>query len=211
MTLNAGANSGSSNNLFYSFSQGLTHFIVFSAEAYAHSQSPAFLANQLAFMKADLAAVDRSKTPWVVGLVHRDVFMLPEAFLFFGPVLADAGVDVMFCGHVHYYNRYVPFDSASLQVDEASVSADKKTYTNPKYMVTIVTGASGDREDDDKCAGVDLVLSAACSQNYGYGFFTAVNASHATWSFKTIKADGPGPADFSDSLTIVQANHGPRA
>ena len=44
-----------------------------------------------------------------------------------------------------------------------------------------------------------------------YGFFTAVNASHATWSFKTIKADGPGPADFSDTLTIVQASHGPRA
>ena len=33
--------------------------------------------------------------------------------------------------------------------------------------VTIVTGASGDREDDDKCSGVDLVISAACSQNYG--------------------------------------------
>ena len=44
-----------------------------------------------------------------------------------------------------------------------------------------------------------------------YGFFTAINASHATWSFKTIKADGPGPADYSDSLTIVQSNHGPRA
>ena len=47
----------------------------------------------------------------------------------------------------------------------------------------------------------------ACS----YGFFTAVNATTATWSFKTIKADGPGPADYSDSLTIVQASHGPRA
>ena len=98
MTLNAGANSGSGNNLYYSFTQGLTHFVVFSAEAYAHSQSADFLANQLAFMKADLAAVNRSKTPWVVGLVHRDWIMLPEAFLFFGPVLEDAGVDVMFCG-----------------------------------------------------------------------------------------------------------------
>jgi hypothetical protein len=87
-------------------------------------------------------------------------------------------------------------------------------------------------------SGVDLIISAACSQNYGcvcpreatrgaegrhalthrppprtrsYGFFTALNASHATWSFKSIKADGPGPADYSDSLTIVQASHGPRA
>lgn len=105
VTLNAGANSGSSNNLFYSFTQGLTHFVVFSAEAYAHSVSADFLANQLAFMKKDLAAVDRSKTPWVVGLVHRDWFMLPEAFLFFGPVLEDAGVDLMFCGHVRHRSR----------------------------------------------------------------------------------------------------------
>ena len=44
-----------------------------------------------------------------------------------------------------------------------------------------------------------------------YGFFTAHNASYATWSYKTIKADGPGPADFSDHLTVLQANHGPRA
>ncbi len=66
MSLHAGANSGSNNNLFYSFNQGLVHFIVFSAEAYAYNSGAAFLANQLAFMKADLAAVNRSVTPWVV-------------------------------------------------------------------------------------------------------------------------------------------------
>ena len=76
VSLHAGANSGSNNNLFYSFNQGLTHFIVFDDEAYAHSQSADFLANQLAFMKADLAAVNRSVTPWVVGLVHRDWTMM---------------------------------------------------------------------------------------------------------------------------------------
>lgn len=72
MTLYAGANSGSSSNIFYSFTQGLTHFIVFSAEAYAYNSGASFLANQLAFMKADLAAVNRSVTPWVVALVHKD-------------------------------------------------------------------------------------------------------------------------------------------
>ena len=82
---------------------------------------------------------------------------------------------------------------------------------NMEDQQSAVGCASGDHELDDKCSGVDLIISATCSQNYGVGFFTAVNASHATWSFKTIKADGPGPADYSDSLTIVQSNHGPRA
>ena len=44
-------------------------------------------------------------------------------------------------------------------------------------------------------------------QNYGYGFFTALNATHATWDYKTVLADGPGPKDFSDALMVVQSKH----
>ena len=39
-----------------------------------------------------------------------------------------------------------------------------------------------------------------------YGIFMALNRTHATWSFKTVKADGGGPADYSDYLTIVRAH-----
>ena len=105
VTLGAGAASGSNSNIFYSFDQGLTHYIGFSAEAYTYNSGAAFLANQLAFMKADLAAVDRSKTPWVVALVHKDWDMEGEAYQNFYPVLEAGKVDVLFCGHVHYYTR----------------------------------------------------------------------------------------------------------
>ena len=104
-SLYAGANSGSDNNRYYSFNQGFTHFIVFTAEAYLYARDSTFLANQLAFMAADLAAVDRSVTPWVVALVHKDWTMETEAFNAFSPILDKGGVDVLFCGHVHYYNR----------------------------------------------------------------------------------------------------------
>jgi hypothetical protein len=42
-------------------------------------------------------------------------------------------------------------------------------FTRPptRSQITIVTGASGNHELYDKCQGVDLVLSATCSQNYG--------------------------------------------
>ena len=33
-------------------------------------------------------------------------------------------------------------------VDTAAVSADGATYTNPKWMVTIVAGAAGNHEDE---------------------------------------------------------------
>ena len=98
-------NSNTGNNIFYSFNRGLTHFIVFSAEAYLYARSATFLANQLEFMKSDLAAVDRTVTPWVVGLCHKDWTMEAEAFADFSPVLEAGGVDVTFVGHIHYYNR----------------------------------------------------------------------------------------------------------
>ena len=93
--------SNTGNNRFYSFNKGLTHFLVFTAEAYLYARDEAFLANQLAFMKADLAAVDRSATPWVVGLVPKDWTMEAEASKAFSPVLQGALVDVLFVGHVH--------------------------------------------------------------------------------------------------------------
>jgi len=79
---------------------GLTHFIGFSAESYAYRSGAELLANQLAFMKADLAAVDRGVTPWVVALVHKDWNMEAEAYAAFYPVLDAGNVDVLFCGHV---------------------------------------------------------------------------------------------------------------
>jgi hypothetical protein len=93
-------NSNTGSAIFYSFERGLTHFIVFSAEAYIYARSEVFLANQLTFMKADLAGVDRAKTPWVVALVHKDWSMEAEAFKAFAPILNAGGVDLLFCGHV---------------------------------------------------------------------------------------------------------------
>jgi hypothetical protein len=211
VTLYAGANAGTNSNIFYSFNQGLVHFLVYSAEAYAYKSGAELIANQKAFMKADLAAVDRSVTPWVVGLVHKDWTMEAEAFADFGPILEDGGVDLQFVGHgeigergthillcpggarrrclcrastprpsphptttrhsptfphafpflphsshvptlflpfpssVHYYNRYYPIDPVTGDIDKASVSADGSTYTNPKFLVSVVTGASGDK------------------------------------------------------------------
>ena len=51
----AGANSGSNSNRFYSFSRGLSHFVVLTAEAYLYARTPAFLANQLAWLQSPLA------------------------------------------------------------------------------------------------------------------------------------------------------------
>ena len=96
----AGKNAGTNTARYYSFNQGLTHFIVFTAEAYLYARDASFIENQLNFMKADLGAVDRKVTPWVVALVHKDWTMEAEAYAAFSPILQDAKVDILFCGHV---------------------------------------------------------------------------------------------------------------
>jgi len=65
-------NSNTGNNRYYSLNRGLAHFLVFTAESFVYSVSDAFNDNMVAFMKADLAAVDRKVTPWVIALVHKD-------------------------------------------------------------------------------------------------------------------------------------------
>jgi hypothetical protein len=157
--------SSTGNNRYYSFNRGLTHFVVVSAEAYIYSVDAGFLGNQLRFLKADLAAVNRSATPWVVALVHKDSFMQPNAFADFSPVLEAAGVDVLFCGHVHYYNRMMPYNPMTQKVDTGAVSADGAVYTNPAYMTTIVSGGAGNHEDEKPY--VKASPSYTGMENYG--------------------------------------------
>lgn len=210
--IGAGQVSGSYSSVYYSFEEGLTHFLVISAEAYTYNSGPEFLAAQLSFMEMDLARVDRSKTPWVVVLVHKDWTMEKEAFDAFYPVMDKGGVDFLFCGHIHYYMRNLPYDAVTGDIDYASASGPNNTvYTNPKYLVNIVTGASGDKEGETPCI-VDILPPAQnCNTDYGYGLFTAVNATHATWSFTSVATDWPWTtSNFTDSLTVIKTAEGRR-
>lgn len=69
-------------------------------------------------------------------------------------------------------------------------------------MTIIVSGASGDHEGESKY--VKTNASYTGSSNYGWGVFSAINATLATWEWHTVQADGTGPADYSDKLSWVR-------
>ena len=98
----AGFVSGTGSPRYYSFNQGLTHFLVCSAEAYAYDSGATFIANQLAFIKKDLAtanqAAQRATQPWIVVLIHKAWWMQMDAYADFTPVFMDAKVDIIFTG-----------------------------------------------------------------------------------------------------------------
>lgn len=87
-----GAASGSNTNLWYSTNIDNVHWLAFTAETW--TMSAAQLAEQAAWIKKDLAAVDRSVTPWIVAFAHKSFQMDQTSWGLFD-FLADFNVDLL--------------------------------------------------------------------------------------------------------------------
>lgn len=97
-------------DLYYSYNLGPIHFLMLSSYSdYANTSA------QYAWLLADLGTVDRSVTPWVVTVLHAPWYNSNTAHQLEGeamresmePLLYAAGVDIVFAGHVHAYERCV--------------------------------------------------------------------------------------------------------
>ncbi|KAI8468926.1 MAG: Metallo-dependent phosphatase-like protein [Monoraphidium minutum] len=72
--------------------------------------------DQYKWFEADLAGVDRKKTPWLIVMFHapvissyEDAFKQVECMrLTYEPLLYKYGVDIVYNGHVHAYERSKP-------------------------------------------------------------------------------------------------------
>jgi hypothetical protein len=224
---NAGKNSGSNSNVYYSFNTPFTHWVAFTAESWTMSSEQ--LAAQAAWLEADLSAVDRTVTPWIVAFSHKSFQMDQTTWAMFD-FLAKYKVDIQLVGwvapafcrhsrkppphlappnrtrsHWHQYTRYPPIDSRNgkVVIDSASVSADNGTYTNAPYPTLIVAGAPGNIEVNPKTCSEEWQIN--CSGNYGYGHLSVHNASHAHWEWNTTipVSGGPDPS-FGDDLWFVK-------
>ncbi|RYG53546.1 hypothetical protein EON66_08395, partial [archaeon] len=70
-TLPLAKNSGSNSQLWYSFNDGLVHWVSIDTELFSYGGTQAQIDAQYAWLTADLAAVDRSVTPWVIAFGHK--------------------------------------------------------------------------------------------------------------------------------------------
>lgn len=104
------ASNGSNGVFWYSFSVGNVHVAMISSE---HDPSPS--APMGSWLVRDLAAVDRSQTPWVFVGIHRplvetekyesDYVVAQHLFAIMNPYLLEYGVDVVAAGHYHSFQR----------------------------------------------------------------------------------------------------------
>ncbi|KAF9599363.1 hypothetical protein IFM89_036849 [Coptis chinensis] len=166
--------SGSDSNLYYSFEVAGVHVIMLGSYTDFETDSA-----QYKWLQADLAKVDRNRTPWIVVLIHAPWYNSNTAHQgeyesdgmkkSMEGLLYGARVDVVFAGHVHAYERF------------ARVYSDKADNCGP---IHITIGDGGNREGlASKYIDPKPEISLFREASFGHGRFKVVNTSHALWEW----------------------------
>jgi len=172
---------------WYSFDYGNAHFVVLNDTTASSEQIDA----QTAFLEADLGAVDRTKTPWVFAMHHRPLYScsnhgsdvdLRQAWQ---PKYDAFGVDVVFNGHDHNYERSHPmrgFDGTTTDGAIAAEGADGEPIDGSGTVYIVSGGAGAPSYGSDTCYHTRLSESV---ENY-----TSVAITDRTLSLRSYRLDG---------------------
>ncbi|MCD7449875.1 Purple acid phosphatase 18 [Datura stramonium] len=176
--------SGSTSNLYYSFDVAGVHIIMLGSYTPYDEYS-----DQYSWLKADLLKVDRKRTPWLVVLFHVPWYNSNRAHQGEGddmmtsmePLLYAAGVDIVFTGHVHAYER------------------TRRVYngkSDPCGAVHITIGDGGNREGlAHRYKQPPPEWSVFREASFGHGELKMVNSTHAFWSWHRNEDDEPVQSD----------------
>ena len=139
---------------WFSFEYGMVHVTMIDTETDfpdAPDESPTRLNSgpfgapnqQLQFLEADLASVDRTVTPWLIVAGHRPWYSTGGGSICkpcqkaFEPLMYKYGVDLGIFGHVHNSQRFKPVYNGV---------ADPNGMQDPKAPAYIVAGGAGNIE-----------------------------------------------------------------
>lgn len=178
----------SQSPFWYSFDYGMVHFIMINTETDFPNPPDAVLGGpfgfpdqQLEFIKADLASVDRTITPWVVLGGHRTWYstggsgnICSSCQLAFEELLYTYGVDLAIFGHVHNSQRFLPVYNST---------ADPNGMNDPKAPMYIVAGGSGNIEGL-AAVGSNVTFNAfAYADDFSFATISFLDAHHLKVDF----------------------------
>lgn len=163
---------------------------------------------QYNWLAADLAAVNRTATPWVIAMGHRPMYSSQVSSYqanirnAFEALMLQNGVDAYFAGHIHWYERLFPL-GANGTINAAAIVNNNTYMTDAgKSIAHIVNGMAGNIESHSTLSATAKVLNITAvlnNRDYGFSKMTFFNSSVATWQF--IKgADG----SVGDTLTLIK-------
>ena len=164
----------------------------------------------MAFLEEDLAAVDRSETPWVVTLSHRPMYCSanwwqePENHCHqcveeeepherhnrdctdSAPLVQDA-YEELFYKHevdISFFGHVHAYERmAPAYRNETVISEYDSTHTTKgaKAPVQIITGVPGQQESYAPVSPTPLPFSVLQTDEKSFGKLTAYNATHLYW------------------------------
>ncbi|EPS26379.1 hypothetical protein PDE_01315 [Penicillium oxalicum 114-2] len=163
---------------WYSFEYGMAHVVMINTEtdfpdapdgtsgSAKLNSGPFGKPNQQTdFLKADLASVDRSVTPWVIVAGHRPWYTTGSSSgctscqQAFEDIFYQYGVDLGVFGHVHNSQRFAPVYKGT---------ADPKGMKDPKAPMYIVAGGAGNIENLSDVGSKPSYTQFAYADDYSY-------------------------------------------
>lgn len=135
---------------------------------------------QIDFLQADLASVDRSVTPWLIVGGHRPWYstgsdnVCAPCQAAFENLFYTYGVDLAIFGHVHNSQRFVPVYNGT---------ADANGYEDPKAPMYIVAGGTGNIEGLSEVGTNVSYNRFAYADDFSYARMNFVDAQHLSVEF----------------------------
>lgn len=188
--------SNSTSPLWYSVKRASAHIIVLSSYSAYGNYTP-----QYRWLQQELAAVDRTKTPWLIVLMHSPWYNSNEHHYMEGESMRvqfeswfkDAKVDIVFAGHVHAYERTYRISNVAYDI----VNGACVPVRDESAPIYITIGDGGNSEG--LAAGFTEPqpnYSAMREASYGHAMLEIKNRTHAYYSWHR-NADGEAVvADF---------------
>lgn len=135
---------GPDGERYYSFDWGDVHVVALDSNCLSPMDAATAGCTRdsmVTWLREDLAA---TQAPWKIALLHRPVLAtgkygsFPEVASALEPLFQEYGVDVVFQGHNHLYERTWP------SRDGAPVKTGEGAYDRPGAPVYVTTGGGGD-------------------------------------------------------------------
>jgi hypothetical protein len=193
--------SGSDNNLYYSFNAGGVHFVILAS--YTHYKRTS---EQYRWLERDLKQVDRSVTPWLIASWHSPWYNSYKSHYQelecmrqeMEDLLYKYGVDIAFHGHVHAYERmnrvykygldpcgpvYITIGDGGNIERLATHHADQPGMCPKTTSVKCPFNYTSGPAKGNFCWDKQPEWSAYRESSFGHGTLEVKNSTHALWTW----------------------------
>ncbi|KAK9839253.1 hypothetical protein WJX81_004396 [Elliptochloris bilobata] len=206
------AESGSESQQEYSFDAAGVHWVMLGwTKTKEHN---------LDWLRADLAAVERARTPWLIAVIHPPWYNTYNAHfkevecmrLALEPTFYEFGVDLVFTGHVHAYERhnrvydyqlndcapyYVTIGDGG-NIEQLYVEWVNRTNCPPETVTQCPTHQNG-----HFCPSEQPSWSAYREPSFGMGVLEVKSATEAEWTWHR---NQDGAAVVRDRVTFTRGD-----